>query len=155
MRDHLKGFSALARTGIGDAASSPLVSEESRSQIAGAESERLSLSTNKKSGPTQGAAFSRSAIELADDHFRAMMAVLLGPAVMAATLPTEVAAVVTVLLDNDDSLCSFRGRAHNRQSKAESGDGSESKYDLTHASFSSEVNATSMRKGQTSFHFLF
>ena len=84
-----------------------------------------------------------------------MMAVLLGPAVMAATLPTQVAAVVTVLLDNNDSLCSFRGRAHNRQSKADSGDGGESKYDLTHASFSSEVNATSMRKGRTSFHCFF
>lgn len=84
-----------------------------------------------------------------------MTAVLLGPAVMAATLPTEVAALVTVLLDNDDSLCSLRGRAYNRQSQAERGDGSESKYDLTHVIFSSEVNATSMRKGRTSFHIFF
>ena len=84
-----------------------------------------------------------------------MMAVVLGPTVVVATLPTEMAAMVTVILDDHNFLCSLRRRAHDRQSKAGSGDGSESKNDLTHASFSSEVNATSMRKGRILFHFFF
>jgi hypothetical protein len=65
-------------------------------------------------------------------------------------------AVIAVLLLYDDHVPRIRRSAcHNRQGKAEGGDGSESKYDLAHAKFSFGVNSASMRKGLNAFHNMF
>jgi hypothetical protein len=70
-------------------------------------------------------------------------------------VPTVPTVIAVLLLDDDHVPRIRRGARHNRQGKAERGDGSKSKYDLSHASYLLWSERHSNARGGTAFQFIF